>query len=271
MIVARHGSARLGRDLRGAVGRLGPCRKDLLPFRLELRLAGLAIGGRDGEPPLASAAEIVADFSTASIWHRAPVLDSLKFVRPSVALARDAAGRLSIQDLIDRAAAAPPGPTPRFSVNNIEVEDGAFVFDDRLAGRRHVVSALDVGIPFLSSLPYETEIKVTPRVAGALNGTRFALAGTTVPFAERREASLDVDVDALPLPEYLAYLPVRLRFALAGGALTTRLKVVFVDGKGGERRLELRGEARIDTLAVKRGDGTLVVGAERLAVAIERL
>ena len=115
-----------------------------------------------------------------------------------------------------------------------------------MAGKRLELANLDIGIPFLSTLPYQTDVNVKPRMSGTLNGTRFALSGTTTPFAERREASLDVELDALPLTDYVEYLPAETGFVVAGGKLTTRLKIVFVDGPPGERRLEVRGEAQLD-------------------------
>src|SRR5206468_7612880 len=177
------------------------------PFGLRLTIRKLVIADRAGPRPLFAIDELIADLSSASLWHRAPVLDALKLVRPSLSLARDRDGRYNIQDLIDNALAT-PGETPRFSLNNIEVDDGAIVFDDGVTGRTHELAALDIGIPFLSSLPYETAVRVTPRVHGALNGSHFALGGSTAPFAERREASLDIELDALPLPSYVGYLPL---------------------------------------------------------------
>ncbi len=241
------------------------------PFRLRLTVGKLAIADRAGARPLLAVDEIVADLSSASVWHRAPVLDALRIVRPSLALARDRDGRYDVQDLIDRALAEPREAPPALSLNNIEIDDGSIAFDDGVTGRRHELAALDVGIPFLSSLPYQTDVRVTPRMNGRFNGARFALSGTTTPFGEHREATLDVDVDALALPDYVAYLPAKPRFQLAAGTLTTRLKFVFVDGKPGERRLELRGEARIDALSLERGDGSALAAADRIAIAIDRV
>src|SRR4030095_16975105 len=102
-------------------------------------------------------------------------------------------------------------------------------------------------------------------------GSHFALGGATVPFAERREATIELDVDVLPLVDYVVYLPARPRVALAGGTLTTRLKLVFVDSKSGERTLELRGDARIDRLALNRRDGSPLAAAERVDVALDRV
>ena len=241
------------------------------PLQLRLTIRKVAIANVAGSAPLLVFDELVADASSESIWRRAPVFDAVKLVRPSLSLARGRDGRYNIQDLIDRALNAPHGPTPGFSLNNIEIDDGAIAFDDGVAGRTHRLQKLDVGIPFLSSLPYQTDIHVTPRFNGSFNGSRFALGGDAVPFAERREAVFDIDFDALPLKEYLAYLPVRPRVDLAGGALTTHLKVVFVDGKPGERTLEIRGDARVDGLAIKRRDGSSLAAAERIAVTLDRI
>ncbi len=240
------------------------------PLRLRLTLGKLAIARRTGTDSLFTVDELSADVSLASLWHRAPVLDALSIVRPYLWLARDGEGQYNVQDLVD-ALLARYIEVPRASINNIEIVDGTVVFVDVALERTHEVKALDVAIPFLSSLPYEASIRVTPRVQGSFNGTHFALTGTSTPFAERREVTLDVDVDALPLPSYVGYLPVRPRFAVAGGALTTKLQLVFVGAAGRERRLELRGEARVDGLAVHRLDGTALVSAQRLAVALDRV
>ena len=241
------------------------------PFTLRLTVGKLSIEDAGSAKPLFAFDQLVADLSSASIVHRAPVLDALKVVRPSLSLSRDAQGRYNVQDLLDRATSGPDGPPPRFSLNNIEVEDGSVTFEDGVAHRKHELASVNLGIPFLSTLPYQVDIQVDPRAEGVFNGTRFALSGTTVPFAERREASLDIDFDALPLAEYVAYLPAKPRVDLAGGAMTTKLRLVFASGKGEAQRLELRGDARIDGLSVKRRDGTLLAGAERIAVALDAI
>jgi uncharacterized protein involved in outer membrane biogenesis len=241
------------------------------PFLLRLTLRKVVVADPYGTAPLVAIDEFVADLSSASLWHRAPVLDALKLLHPAVSLARDRNGRYNVQDLIDNALAGPGGPTPGFSLNNIEIDGGSIAFDDRATGSKHRVENLAVGVPFLSSLPYQVDIRVTPHFTGAFNGSHFALGGTTVPFAERREAALDIDLDALPLANYIAYLPTKPRIGLAGGTLTTRLKVVFVDGKPEERKLEVRGDARIDGLALARRDGSSIANARQVSATLDRI
>ena len=243
---------------------------DLNGLRLVVR--NLVIAGETAQRPLFAVDQLVADVSTATLWQRAPVFDAVKLTRPRMFLARGRDGRYSVQDLVDRALAPrPPGPPPQFSFNNIEIEDGAITLDDRLADRRHEISALTIAVPFVSSLPYATDIRVTPRMEGTFNGSHFALKGSATPFADHRETTLDIHLDALKLPPYVAYLPSQPTLELAGGALTTRLTIAFVEQGPTDRRLELRGNAYVDGLAIKRRDGTPLVSAERIAVALDRV
>ena len=194
------------------------------PFHLRLTVRKLAIADRNGPLPFFAFDVLVADLSLASVWRRAPVLDALKVTRPSLSLARDRDGRYNIEDLIEQALAGPSEPT-HFSLNNIEIDDGSIAFDDGVTGRKHELAGLDIGIPFLSSLRYQVDIRVTPRMNGTLNGSRFTLGGSTLPFADSPEATLDIDLVALPLPSYVAYLPAKPPFEVAGGTLTTHLQV----------------------------------------------
>ena len=240
--------------------------------RLRLVVHNVVVAGKTAPEPLLVVDELVADVAAASLWQRAPVFDALKLTRPRMLLVRARDGRYSVQDLIDGALAErPPGPPPQFSFNNIEIEDGAITLDDQLAGRRHELGALTIALPFLSSLPYATDIRVMPRMEGTFNGAHFALRGSATPFAARRETTLDVDIDALELPPYLAYLPWRPTLELAGGSLTTRLTIAFVEEGPNDRRLDVRGIAHVDRLVIKRHDGTPLVAADRIAVALDRV
>jgi hypothetical protein len=233
------------------------------PLALSAHIEGLTIQAKQaGAPPLLALDGMTVDVSLASIWHRAPVFDRILVEHPHIALARNDDGSYSVQDLVDAAMADNGGPPARFSLNNIEVQGGTIDFDDHPRQRKHEVRDLNIGIPFLSSLPYQTTIKVLPHVAARVNGSPFSLAGTTTPFARERDASLDIDIDKLSLAQYLAYLPVKLRAKVTAGTVSTRAKLVFSEGDPQSRALWISGEFTLDDFVLQRPNG-----AETLALA----
>lgn len=227
------------------------------PFTLRARLSGFTLADREPERALLRFDALDLDLSTASLWHWAPVFDAVRLTRPQLALVRSDDGSYNVQDLIERAMSGPPGPTPLFSIYNIEIDGGSVSLDDRQYRRKVAVTDLGIGIPFLSSIPHDAQVRVTPRVGGSIDGARFDLAAnSSTPFAEREDATLDVNVDALPLTRYAEYVSLPHGLKLADGALTTRLKVAFVTEKGAPRRLTLSGSARLDHFLLARSDGS---------------
>ncbi len=240
------------------------------PFTLKATLSDFVLADR--EHPLLTFDALDVDLSSASVWHRAPVFDALRFVHPRVALTRNSDGTYSVQDLIDRMLARPKGPTPLFSLNNIEIDNGSFLLDDRPHGRSVAVTNLAIGIPFLSSLPYDAQIRVTPRFEGEVDGARFGLAGeATTPFADTEEATLALNLDSLPLARYAEYLPLPQGLKLKDGALTTRLSLAFVTDHGTPRALAISGIARIDGLALTRADGSSLIATKAAEIKIRKL
>lgn len=245
-------------------------RVDVRPFALAATVHGLAVDRREGGPLLTVEA-IEADASIASLRHLAPVVDSLRVVRPHLRVARLSANRYDVSDIVDRWLAPSAAPPAKFSLNNIEVTGGRVDFDDRPVRRAHVVEAIDVGVPFLSSLPYDAEVRVQPRFAARVNGTPFALTGQATPFAQRREVVLDVDVDGLPLAAYVDYVPAKLRFVVADGRLGTRLRVAFAQSPGGAPELTVSGRATLAALDLRRPDKAPLAAWRELRVGVERL
>ncbi|MGE5089697.1 MAG: DUF748 domain-containing protein, partial [Candidatus Levyibacteriota bacterium] len=239
------------------------------PFTLHAKLSGFTLADRVPSRTLLRFSTLDVDMSISSLWHLAPVLDAVRLVQPQVELARSADGRWNVQDLIDRALAPSTGPTPAFAIANIEVDDGSVSIDDEVKQHKSSITGIGIGIPFLSSFPREAKILVTPRLEGVVDGARFSLTGSsTSPFADREEATLDLDFDALRLPEYAEYATLPRGLKLAGGALTTRLKLAFVTDKGSPSTVTLAGSARIDDFALRRGDGSPLVSAKTIEAAV---
>ena len=200
------------------------------PFTLRVTLHGLTVEGGAGESaPLLTVRELTANASSASLFYRAPVLDALSVDGLVANLVRLEAQRFNFSDIIEKLQAKPKtdDAPARFSVNNIRVKDGTINFDDRPVGRKHVVSDLALGIPFLSNLPTDVDVDVQPALSARVNGAPLEVRGETRPFAETLESVVDLKLDGLDLPGYLTYSPVRPNFTLPSGTLNTDLSIVF--------------------------------------------
>jgi len=245
-------------------------RLEFNPFTFHARLSDFDLSDRDPQRSFIGFSTLDLDVSPASLRYRAPVLDAVRLVRPRIELARNDDGTSSIDDLVKRPSA---DEAPRlFSLNNIEIEDGTLTLDDRTHGRKLVVSKLGIGIPFVSSLPHDATIRVTPRLEGVLDATPFAVKGNaSSPFLDRREATLDFNFDALPLARYAEYVALPGGLELADGTLTTRLTLVFVTDKNVAKTVQLSGSAHVGQLAVTRKDGSRVVAAQAIDVALGKL
>ena len=180
------------------------------PYAVSATLTDVAIGERGEGPPLLTMSELYVNAEVASVLRWAPVVSALKLTRPALRLVRNADQSYNVSDLIEQALAAPPGPPPRFSISNIEVVDGRIEFDDRPDQRQHQVTDLELGIPFLSSLPTQTEIKVEPFFSALLNGRPLRVTGETRPFKDTHETVLHLGAERRAAA-HLRRLRARLR------------------------------------------------------------
>ena len=242
------------------------------PFTLRGTLTDFTLAHRASEQSFFHFDTLDVEVSPATLWRRAPVLNAIRLTRPTIALGRNADGTYDIQDLIDAWSKPSTDPTPPFSLNNIEIDGGTVSLDDRMRKNKVALANLAIGIPFLSSLPHDAEIRVNPRLEGVLEGARFMLKGTaSTPFADRKEAALDVDFDALALTEIAQYVPLPQGLKLKDGALSTRLKLTFVSERGEPRSVILSGAARLDRLVVARSDDSPLIGARSIVVTLGKL
>ena len=70
----------------------------------------------------------------------------------------------------------PPATEPlHFSFNNIRLQNDRIDFDDRPKRAQHTVADLNLGLPFLSNLPYDVDVYTEPSFAVNVNGTPIEL------------------------------------------------------------------------------------------------
>ena len=267
---------RIEQALRDALQR--PVRIESLyinPFALSARVRGLRILAAKNGEAVAGLDEAYANLSSTSLFRLVPVVDRLRIERPFLHLVRNEDRRYNFQDVIDRyvwsADADEPAEPLRYSLNNIELLDGRIDFDDRAENKRHEVRGLRIGIPFLSNLPYATDILVHPELAAVVNGAPFAVRGEAKPFADTREMTLHLDLEGVELPQYFDYSPIPLRFALVSGLLDTRLTVRMVLREEAPATLLLAGTAALRKVQIRQHDDEPMLAFDALEVELREL
>jgi hypothetical protein len=240
------------------------------PFALSTTLREVTVAERGEGPPLLTVSELYISGGLASLFRLAPMISALRVAQPKLHLVRNADRSYNVSDLIDQAMAGPPGPPPRFSIGNIEIVDGRIDFDDRPEHRQHQVTELKLGIPFLSSLPTQTEIAVDPTFSALVNGRPVAVTGETRPFKDTHETRLHWEASELPLSTYVEYLPVPLPVRLSSGNLDVKIDLSYVGRGRDPPQLTIAGTARLAGLALADRAGAPLLRVPLLSVALDR-
>ncbi len=149
------------------------------PYTLLVQVAGFAIQEKGGGETVAAFDSLQVDAEWSSLWRGGPVISELSLVAPTVRVVRLADGRFNFSDLIDEFAAQPASdaPTPLFSLNNIQISRGKIDFDDQMLAEKHQLGELNIGLPFISSLPQATAIFVEPTFSASINGSPLLVQG----------------------------------------------------------------------------------------------
>jgi len=237
----KHASEALGRQV--TVGKI-----DFKPWTLELSVDDLRIASADGGHAQVEIGRAYVDAELQSLVRLAPVIDAVVIERPAVRAVRNKDGSYDFDDILKRLAAPgkpkEEGAEPaRFAIYNIELTGGSIDFDDQAIGPKHEIRDLTLGIPFLSSLPSQREVKVLPKLAFTLNGSAFDSTAEALPFAEARQAGARVHFKGLDLQPFLGYAPRDQVARLAGGTLDADLQVNFQQGP--EEGLRIGGTVEV--------------------------
>jgi len=253
-------------------------RVQVRPYALAVSIHGAKMYEADGKAIFASFGELQLRVSASSLWHLAPVVSEVHLVDPFVHLARTGSNHYSTDDIVAALQAAPPGPKPppaakpgggpRFAVFNIQVDGGRFEFDDQPAQSRHVVSDLALGIPFVSSLPSQEKVFVEPHLSAAIDGAPIAIQGKALPFASTREAVVELALQGVDVPRYLAYLPFEPRFRLSDAKLDLNLQATFRQPEKGPAAVILSGKVALKSLRIASLEGEPILSLPQLVIEL---
>jgi uncharacterized protein involved in outer membrane biogenesis len=263
--IATRASAALGRPV--TVGDAS-----FSPFTLRLTLDRVHVAEADGKTAFVDVGRIIADASWASLFRAAPILDELRIDNPQVHLQRSAPQQFNFTDILQRFKSQPAAPDTgpaRFALSNIAIHGGQIDFDDRVLDAKHRVDHLELGIPFIASLPSDTDIFVQPLLAMTIDGSPFRAQGQTKPFASSRESTITFHLDQLDLPRYIGFIPTPLPANVPEGKLSGVLMVDFAMGEK-QPTVRIKGRLGLDGLKVtgKDGGALLAIGRGEAELAV---
>ncbi len=250
-------------------------RIEIHPLALAVSIQGARLLEADNKSVFAQVERLDLRVSAASLTHLAPVVRELRLVKPYIHVTRVAPHRFSTDDIVAALNSGPPSPPrppdaplPRFSVNNIQIDGGHFVYDDTPRSTHHEISAFTLGLPFVSTFAADEEVFVDPHLSATVDGAALHVLAQARPFAPTREAAVDLDVDGLDLTRYDDYLPEPLPVQIASARLDLHLKLKVTLARDHPPALAVAGQLRLHDLDLRspRGQPMLKLAAVDLAI-----
>lgn len=262
-------SAMLGREI--SVGDIS-----FNPFTLTVRAHDLAIAQPESPAPLLKVGLVEASAAWTSLFWFAPVVDRVHVVDPEIAIVREDVTRFNFSDieqkLAEDAARKPPEPEkkdtglPRFSLNNMRLDGGSIHIEDKVTGRKQVIDEITLGVPFISTFGYATDIDVQPKVHMRVNGSPFDLDGVARPFDVVPHSTLNVNFSGLELEKWADVWPMELPIKIERALLDSSLQVRFEQPKDAAPAVKVVGDVALRRLDIKESSGEDLLNWSALTV-----
>ncbi len=259
-------SEKLGRPL--SVGKI-----DFKPWTMELELRDIVFAGPGGAGEQLRVGRVYVDAELQSLLRLAPVVDSVQIEGLRGSVVHLGNGKYDFDDILGKLAAQPKSEAassselPKFAIYNIALKDWALQFDDRPFAKKHQITDLELSLPFLSTLEAQREVKTQPRLAFALNGSRFDSNGETTPFVQTRKTDAKIAIRALDLAPYLAYLPANLPVKPITAVLGADLSLAFEQNP--KPAVRITGQLLADKIALQDAAGQPLLTLKNLTVVAQ--
>lgn len=229
----------------------------LNPYTLTLSVEGLAIKEKaetkSGEKDFVAFDRFFINLQWSSLFHLALICKTVELENPLIRIARISETEFNFSDLIpseqEKEAPAPDAEEAsdeeqapfHFSLSNIKLSGGRFIFRDEPMDKTHSFSDIHFTLPVLSNFESDVNTYAKPELAGDFNNTPLQVSASTKPFADSLQTVLNVSLSGISLPLYFDYVPVPLGFSVENGRLDLQSKIAFSKDPEGGSRLEVSG------------------------------
>ena len=140
--------------------------------------------------------------------------------------------------------------------------NATIIFDDQPHDKKHVISNLNLLVPFTSSFLDLRKEYTQPKFTAVVNGDPVELKGRTLPFDDTLRTEFELGAIDVDLDQYWRYLPVDSPLQLVKGRFTSNISLIFerpdaqrlnlfLDGGGSLTNLELASPKDGKVLALK--------------------
>lgn len=251
------------------------------PLTLRMEFRGLEVDKREGEGQLLSVGSFSARLSVSSLWKLAPVFAYLQLRDLAVDITFFGDGKYSISDLIGSKRTdnteteqtkndAEQGTVFPFALYGFEMSNATIVFDDRPHEKRHVISDLNLLVPFTSSFLDMRKEFTQPKFTAVVNGDPVELKGRTLPFDDTLLTEFELGAVAVNLDQYWTYMPIETQLQLKNGRFTSNMSLYFERPDAQRVSLFLGGGGALQDLELETpGDGT-VLSLKELTFEMEK-
>ncbi len=241
------------------------------PFMLSLTIQGFTVKEPRSSNIFVSFDSLYLNFQTMSIFRRGLIVKEMRLERPYVNIVRNEEDLLyNFSDLLKKEKAKPSEPSKplRFSLNNIQIIGGSIDFLDGPKHTKHMVKDAMLTVPFLSNLPYYLDEYVNPAFSARINNHPVSFQGTSKPFADSVETSIDINIKDLNIPYYLAYVPFRMDYRFLSGLFDTQSSISFTQYKGKKPLLSLKGTSAFRNIVIQDNSESPVLNLPRVDIGI---
>lgn len=244
------------------------------PYLLSVEVDEFEVRNREGDDTFVGFHSLFLDFQISSLFRFAPIVRACQLSGFVVQFSREDSETYNFSDLlssqeietrIDKRKKEPP----RFSINNIEISDSAIYFDDQPYETLHEVEEISFSVPFLSNLPSLIEIDVEPSFSAIVNGRFFTSSGQTRPFAGTQATTLQIELQEIDLPYYLAYMPIDIGVEIKEAVLDSQLLLAYSLEDESKMYLGLEGEVQLSNIELELDDGSHLFSLPRLTVEVK--
>ncbi|MCC8194420.1 MAG: DUF748 domain-containing protein, partial [Deltaproteobacteria bacterium] len=203
------------------------------------------------------------------------VADELRLVRPRFSLTRLGDGTLSPQLFFPEGSGTPSGREEEddffpIVIHNITVRDGTLDVADAVHGTAYTVDAINLAVPFASTLRNDRDVALLPSLSAMVNGKTLVAAGESRPFAASRQTVFTLRTRDLNLPDFASYISPYTSLGLKSGRLHTELTLRFEADAEKAFDFSLAGTVEVTDLALTDKTET-VFSAARIAVDAENV